>query len=237
MKKIVVISILMLSISTFAKMYQYKDSNGTIYFVDDINKVPDNKIDSAVAVNSRFLPTKIEEIDKMRKIVIKNKVYYKEFENQIFALKAWAQLIVNSGNISFKTVQNRLSSIDIESYNTKKKKVLLAKQLSNYFKVFENEWVNSYEILNFISSGDSDIDSLRKNYKKLPTAPENVEERIGLVEKWGNELLLKQKGDQKFIKESLKELNDRYDIPNPDIPELVKFVDKLITEYEKEQNQ
>ncbi len=236
MRKLFVVSILLLAFPLLAKMYQYKDSNGTIYFVDDISKVPDNKIDFATAVNSKFLPTKIEEIDKIRRLVLKNRVYYKELENQLFALKAWVQLIINSGNSSFKTYQENFNNIDIETYNTKKKQIAFAKQLSGYFKIFENEWLNTYEVLNFISSGTPEIDTLRKNFKKSPTTPQNIEERIGLIEKWGNELILKKDSDQKFLKESLKELNERYDIPNPEIPELVKYVDKLIREYEKEQN-
>lgn len=231
-----IILLMLINITVSAKLYKYRDSDGSIHYVDDISKIPDNKVESALAATTRFLPTNISEIDTMRKLVAKNGKLNKDFEKQQVALINWCDIIKNSGYDSYDTYSKQISSVNVTTYKTKKQKNELSVFFAKYFKLFENEWVNVYEIINFKSSGNGDLDNLRRTYKKIPTSQQNLESRVGLIEIWAKQLELSDKTDKKTIKDSMKKLNDLYDVPSPDISALSKHIDKTIDSFEKESN-
>ncbi len=229
-----IIILMLINITVSAKLYKYRDSDGSIHYVDDISKIPDNKVESALAATEKFLPTNIPEIDKMRRLVSKNGKLNKDFENQQIILINWCDIIKNSGYESYDAYSKQISNINVANYKTKKQKNELSVFFAKYFKLFENEWVNVYQIINFKSTGNGDLDDLRRSYKKVPTSQQNLESRVGLIEIWAKQLELSDKTDKRIVKDSMKKLNDLYDVPTPDISALSKHIDKIIDSFEKE---
>ena len=234
MKRLLIFLLILLQVGLYAKLFKYTDSTG-VHYVDSLSKVPKQSRLKVKGLSSRFLKTGITTIDKYRKIVSKKGVYYKELQNQKFALKAWGALMVNSG---FKYMRRELSAIEAIDATSKKRwqRVRVAKKLSLYFKIFEDEWPKIYKKINFKLTNDVEIDRLRENYKKIKTTSENVSKRIELLERWSNSILKNPNSNSKRIKERLKGINELYDLPKPDMKKLIKYVNKTISIFEKEFN-
>ena len=229
---------LLVSPLLFAKIYKYKDSHGRIHYVDDISKIPNNKIKNAKILNTRFLKTDNKIIDKYRKIIIKKGVCYKNLKAQKDALLSWGAIMVGYGFNEFKVDLSRINSISLVDKKGRplkgKKRRKVAVILANFFKSFENEWSIVYEEIHFKSSGDRAIDTMRKYVKTVKTSKDNLTLRVKLLEDWAKIIKQNKNADSALIDARLKVISGMYDVPNPDIYKLSKYVDKTIILFEKE---
>ncbi len=237
MKIIIILSLLFSSVM-FAKIYKYKDRYGRIHYVDDISKVPNNRVNHVKTLNSRFFKTDYKVIDKYRKIILKKGVYYKELKAQKDALIYWGSLMVNAGFTEFKVDLARIKSIRVIRKNGKKlgrkqrrKKAVL---LANFFKLFENSWPRVYEEINFKSSGNKSIDTMRKHKRSVKTNSDNISMRVKLLEEWAAIIKNNKNADSKLITDRLNTISAMYDVPKPNIKALSKYIDETIKVFEKE---
>jgi hypothetical protein len=236
--KIIITTLLLLSISLFGKIYQYKDSYGKVHYVDDISKVPESKQDYIKTMNTRFLKTNSDLIDKYRKLILKNGVYYKKLEEQKKALLSWGSIIVSYGFVEFKIDLSRIQSI---SFTDKKGKKLNRKQmaktariLSSFFKSFESNWPKVYEEIHFKKSRNEALDVMRKHRSTVKTGSDNLSFRVKLLEEWVTIMKKNKDADTKLIDERMSKITSMYDVPKPNIEILSKYMDETIDIFEKE---
>ena len=237
--KFIVLSIMIVSFSLSAKIYKYKDRYGSVHYVDDISKIPSNKLNQVKTMKSKFFPSENAVVDKYRRILLKKGVYYKELSNQKDALILWGSLMINYGFQEFKVDMSRISSIKFVTKKGKKlsrrQKRKLASNLALHFKSFESAWPKVYEEIHFKSSGSNAIDLMRKNRKILRTSSGNISVRIKLLEEWS--AMMKDnpsKYDTKLIIERMNKISALYDVPKPNLPVLFKYIDKTVLLFEKE---
>lgn len=236
--KIILILSLLLSSSIFAKVYKYKDRYGRIHYVDDISKVPNNKVNSVKTLNTKFLKTDYKVIDKYRRIILKKGVFYKQLKAQKDALLYWGSLMVNAGFNEFKIDLSRIKAIRLMKKNGKKLKRRQRRKraiiLAHFFKSFENEWPKVYEEMNFKKTNNKSIDMMRKHRKSVKTNADNLAMRVKLIEEWASIIKANKNADFKLITERVNNISAMYDVPKPNIPSLSKYIDNTIKIFEKE---
>ncbi len=233
MRNIVVFSLFILfSTNVSAKLFKYTDKYG-VHYVDSIEKIPKKKRYYVKNVQSAFRKTGIKLIDKYRYIIQKQNVYYKELENQKSVLIAWCNLMIDNKKPYLISELKSIKSINLK---LKKKKRQNARKLALHFKILESEWPEVYERLNFKSTGNSKLDTLRKNYKKNIIDIKNLSKDITLVERWASMMEFNKKTNKKLIKERLKKLSNLFDIPKPDKEKVKKYLKETVRLFEIEYN-
>jgi len=237
MKTILILSLLLSSV-LWAKIYKYKDNYGRVHYVDDLSKVPNNKVNSIKTLNSKFLKTNYDIVDKYRKIILKKGVYYKDLKNQKNALIYWSSIMIGFGFPEIKVDLSKIKMIPVAGRNGKKlsrkKRKKTAVLLANFFKSFESYWPKVYEEVNFKKTGEKSLDIMRKHRKTVKTGASNLALRVRLLEKWAKIIKNNKKADAKLVSERMDQISAMYDVPKPNIKVLSKYMDETIKEFERE---